>query len=242
MKRLLINNKNDDEAKLFNNKARIFNSKLSFASISFNDVNQNLQGIPAMRIQGLIYHNIGTIHPIDHNSPQFLQCFFYEHNNNDHLFTPAEWIIMQNILQEIRQYNSFFRSVKSHVEQTEAGLNSELPNYRLIISDEEPINAPTRTYNAPTCVEVAAIVLGINPTEENHSVRYVTINSRVEGNNFIRRIPETHSSYDPLSYVCTHIHGDVGWNLNMKESPTSNKKLSPMDYYSYRAQVRDEMT
>jgi len=28
----------------------------------------------------------------------------------------------------------------------------------------------------------------------------------------------------------------------MKESPMSTKKLSPMDYYSYRAQVRDDMT
>jgi len=71
MKRLLINNKHDHEAKLFNNKARILNAKLSSASISFNDVNQNLQGIPAMRIQGLIYHNIGTIHLIDHISSQF---------------------------------------------------------------------------------------------------------------------------------------------------------------------------
>jgi len=27
----------------------------------------------------------------------------------------------------------------------------------------------------------------------------------------------------------------------MKESPTSNKKLSPMNYYSYRSQVRNDM-
>ena len=148
---------------------------------------------------------------------------------------------MQTILNEIRENNTFFISVKNHVEQTEAGLHSQLPSYRLLISDDEPADAPPRTYNAPTCVEVAAIILGINPTEENHSVRYVTINSRVNGGNGIRRIPETHSSYDPLSYVCTHIHGDVGWNLNMKQSPTSNTKLTPMDYYSYRAQVRDDM-
>ena len=86
MRRLLIHNRNDIEANLFNKKARIFNSKLSFASITFNDVNRNLQGIPAMRIQGQIYHNIGTIHPIDNTTPQFMQCFFYEHNNNDNVF------------------------------------------------------------------------------------------------------------------------------------------------------------
>jgi len=110
----------------------------------------------------------------------------------------------------------------NNVERTEAGLGSTLPCYILLISDDEPIDAPTRTYNAPTCVEVAAIVLGINPTEENHATRYVTIQSRGSGQNDIKRIPETHSSYDPLSYICTHIKGDGGWNLNMKESPTSN--------------------
>jgi len=52
-----------------------------------------------------------------------------------------------------------FFSVLNHVERTDAGLGSTLIYYRLLISDDEPIDAPTRTYNAPTCVEVAAIVL-----------------------------------------------------------------------------------
>jgi len=76
LRRLLINKKNNREANLFNKKARIFNSKVSFASITYNDVNQNLHEIPSMRIQGQIYHNIGTIHPTGNNTPQFLQCFF----------------------------------------------------------------------------------------------------------------------------------------------------------------------
>ena len=108
MKRLLLHQKNDIDANLFFNKSRMFNSKLSFASISYNDVDQTLHGVPSIRIQGHIYHNIGTIHPQNNNTPQFMQCFFYEHNNNDNYFSIPEWIIMQQILEEIRQYNSFF--------------------------------------------------------------------------------------------------------------------------------------
>jgi hypothetical protein len=86
-----------------------------------------------MRIQGQIYHNIGTIHPTGNNSPQFLQCFFYEHNNSDNILTVPEWTIMQQILQEIREENALFLSVFNHVERNEAGLGSILPCYRLLI-------------------------------------------------------------------------------------------------------------
>ena len=127
MRRMLMNNANDIQARLFNRKARIFNNKLSFASITYNDVHQNLEGIPSMRIQGQIYHNIGTIHPADNRIPQFLQCFFYEHENNHNNLNAEEWVIMQQILQEIRENNSFFLSVLN-VSRTEAGLQSELPS------------------------------------------------------------------------------------------------------------------
>ena len=107
-------------------------------------------------------------------------------------------------------------------------------------SDVPPPNAATRTYNSPSCTEVAAIIVGDN---EAKNKRYVTISNNGEGLQFI---PSTHTSYDPLSYLITHMHGDKGWTTDIprwkntvRDWTISNKKVSTMDFYAYRAQVRD---
>jgi hypothetical protein len=64
-------------SRCFKKKARAFNSKLSFASVSMNQyLFPNTRGVPALRISGSIYHNIGAIHPEPEQQAKFLQCFF----------------------------------------------------------------------------------------------------------------------------------------------------------------------
>ena len=67
----------------------------------------------------------------------------------------------------------------------------------------------------------------------------------------MNRIPSTHTSYDPLSYVITHIHGDNGWTFDiprhkLDENGTwvvdDKKKVTAMDYYAYRMHTRDDPT
>ena len=195
--------------------------------------------MPALRLSGQIYHNIGPIQNEINDKPQFLQCFFYDNTEIDDCFTDEEWKVYNKMMCEIREHNSFLKSIKTHVEQFESEDNAQrIPLYRLIISDTPPPQAPTRTYNKPLCTEVAAIVAGADSDVQFNYDRIVTIQSRGGG---IRRIEDTHSSYDPLAYVCTHVKGDKGWTYDIPRS-RGGGYVTPMEYYSYRAQVRDDIS
>ena len=80
MKELLLNVTED--AKIFNLKSRAFNTSLSFASISTTTYKFH-GGVPTYRIQGAIYHNIGSIYPeYSDNAPRNLQLYFHDNNFN----------------------------------------------------------------------------------------------------------------------------------------------------------------
>ena len=61
------------EAKLFYRKSVAFNTSVSFASISMNQQQfPATRGVPALRISGSVYHNIGSIHPDANTQAKFM--------------------------------------------------------------------------------------------------------------------------------------------------------------------------
>jgi hypothetical protein len=64
----------------------------------------------------------------------------------------------------------------------------------------------------------------------------------------VQRLEPNSSCYDPLAYIVYHMSGKVGWTYNQDyfykrmEDGTwvgTNRKVTAMDYYSYRAHPRD---
>ena len=56
----------------------------------------------------------------------------------------------------------------------------------------------------------------------------------------MQRISETHPSYDPLHYVLLFPKGDDGWHIDISLIESSKRKrVTPMQFYSYRLQIRD---
>ena len=115
------------------------------------------------------------------------------------------------------------------------------PNFRIVISDEVPQGQHARVYNAPSVTELAAIITGDENATDITKNRQVVIRNIGGG---LESVPSNHTSYDPLSYVLTHMHSDKGWTYSI---PTltehgelhPSKFVTPMDYYSYRLQLRD---
>ena len=167
--------------------------------------------VPALRKRGSIYHNIGAIHPEPEQQAKFLQCFFYESSGDSSLdnfeFSRREISIRNRAFREIEQFSPFLRSLRLALQT-----NAQLPLFRLVISDKPPPNTAPRTYNRPTTTEISAIMVGDGDGEEAPSKRDVIICNR---GGFVSRIPSYHSSYDPLAYVITHVHGDAGWTSDM---------------------------
>jgi Helitron helicase-like domain at N-terminus len=157
--------------------------------------------------------------------------------------TQNEKQLLLTIRSEIMRVNPFIRAVKDIIEVTGA-LNNEsnINNYTIILSNE-PINGEHRgRYNLPTTTCVSAIVLG-NEDSLKSTNRRVVVHMRSRNPS---HIPSSHSAYDPLAYVLTHMHGDTGWTTPtyMPQSGLStddNKSPTLMEFYSYRGHTRDNL-
>ena len=102
-------------------------------------------------------------------------------------------------------------------------------NHKIAIkADKTPAGQHVRRLNAPTIV-----VVGEN--------RDIVLHRR---NNQLQRVSETHRSYDALHYPKLFWQSEDGYHFSMKminpvKGSESNKKVSLMNYYSYRLMVRE---
>ena len=56
----------------------------------------------------------------------------------------------------------------------------------------------------------------------------------------LQKISELHPSYDPLQYVLLFPRGDDGWHENISLTRSNvRKRVTQLQYYSYRLQIRD---
>jgi Helitron helicase-like domain at N-terminus len=239
------------EGKLFKENVRMINTKVSFASVSMKtDDFRSTRGVQTLRVGGSIKHNIGDIYPEEGERSKFMQCFFYGGENNDRTswenVTNEMLELLSNIRTMIMRHNSFFIALKLLLDV----VDRQTPAFKLVIEEKAaPANAAPRTYNRPVCNEVAAIIVNEGSNDATApSRREVILHERNGGP--LRTVPSTHSSYDPLSYVLTHIHGDAGWTYgsfkskkigdNWVVTPAAGK-ISAMDYYKFRLHTRDPL-
>jgi hypothetical protein len=248
VERLLI--ANDPTSKAMRSNLRTINSNISFTSIQMRG--SHLPGspsVPFFRIQGSPIHYLGALNAAANETPSYMQCFFLESNSNG--ITDRTGRIQDNngrevlraIHDEVRQYNPFFINVKSKIEE----IPDNEPNYHIVISDSAPPNSGTRTYNAPTAIEVGGVIIGEPGVSQP---RQVTIHSRSDPPpNHLKSISSKHPSYDPLSYALLHMRACSGWFIGMfchkfntrlgvwEENRAS--KLTVLAFYRYRAHCRD---
>ena len=210
---------------------------------------KSTKGVQTLRVNGAVKHNIGDIYPADGKKAKFMQVFFTGGENNDkdtwNNVTPEMLEILSNIRTFIMRHNSFIIALKLLLDV----VTRETPNYKLVISEHAPADAAPRTYNRPVCNEVAAIIVNEGSCDATApSKRELILHARYGGP--LRTVPSTHSSFDPLSYVLTHIHGDTGWTFGQHRSKKvqgewvahpSAGKITAMDYYRYRVHTRDPL-
>ena len=233
VKSLLLHQGNN--GRIFAKRAKVFNGWLSFASISLTAFRFN-GGIPAMRIQGQIYHNLGSINPPQGVQPRNMQVLFHDCSKPEP-FTDAEWIIAQQIIVEIKSVNLIYQSMNLKINELR---NDNIPTLNIVLGDRIPANAPTRTYNAPTATEVSAIIIGsLENGEAGNDSR--SINVQLNGGG-IQKLKSTSKEYDPLAYVLTHMLGTTGWTYSIPYnggSVDNDKNITAMRFYAYRAQVHN---
>ncbi|GFY19501.1 helitron_like_N domain-containing protein [Trichonephila clavipes] len=101
-------------------------------------------------------------------------------------------------------------------------------DYTVVIR-ADPVGQHERQFNAPTIDEVAIVIVG-----EEFESRDIILHRR---SGDIQRVSETHRSYDGLQYRFDGYHFNIKM-INPQTGEGTNKKVSAMNYYSYRLMIR----
>ena len=231
------------ENRTFKNSIRSYNNAMSLASIGF-DHEVVMPGFsPNVKIQGKIYHSIGSLFPDTGEPKKFAQIYVHDEDISlaqearergqiqKHHGHKLDLDILQSLSAMMHQCNPFVQDFKTA---------SDLPDNivretKLVLrKDKKPTEEHARRYNLPVTNEVALIALN-----ESHDPADVVINLKGGG---VRRISDLNRTFDPLHYVLLFPFGDDGWHVNMwqtKEDNTQGAKISPTMFYSHRLQVRE---
>lgn len=208
------------QSKLFLRKIRKFNSCFQMTSFGATKIVHNEDGRnfeSTFKIQGQVYHQIGSLLPMPDADPKFLQIYFMgDEEQQAHtrcIYNHIEQMeeqeivgILEMFLQNHNQLVRLFKSLSNRLQND---------NYVIVIkADKVPYGEHAGTYNVPTVNEVAVVMAG-DPSER----RDIRIQRR---DNTVQIIQDNHRSYDALQYPLIFWEGEDGYHLNIKQrNPTT---------------------
>ena len=171
--RELFNSRNSGEDRNFWNNIRRYNSAISLGSIHANVFNFN-DGPPTYRVNGIMSHRIGPLHPETGDPARFLQVYFLGDSSmvsRDDYFTDLD----EELLQELRElqtlHNELLRDLMRVYDEMQS--NQQYDNIRDVVMT---IATPSRhldrrTHNVPSSVEVAAFIPDFNYDNDHLHIR-----------------------------------------------------------------------
>ncbi|UYV63786.1 hypothetical protein LAZ67_2005619, partial [Cordylochernes scorpioides] len=195
--------------------------------------------IPTFKVQGQVYHRIGSVlPPLNSDSrqlqPAFLQVFFIgdssaevaTRHRNFPITKPHNVSILQYMLH---RHNPYVHLFKASIEKMLS------PDYKLVIkADKAPPGHHPRTFNTPTINEVAIVIV-----QENCDRRDIVLSKRGSG---VQRINEFHRSYDALQYPLVFWNGQDGYHFHIPQLidgvPSAHKSVSCMYFYASLIMIR----
>ncbi|CAE1331970.1 unnamed protein product [Acanthosepion pharaonis] len=198
--------------------------------------------IPTFKVQGHVYHLMGSLLADQGEPPQFLQIYFladYNEQGDAHFsILPSDFSvgprrdILFSLQDTLHETNSYIRSLKFALQKNSS------PSFSVVNdADRRPDGEHERRFNAPACNDVAEVIQG-----KEHNSRDIVISYRGGG---LRRISETHRSYDCLQYPLLFPYGSDGYHFKIpicqasSDSMSTSKTVSCRAYYAYIFMVRE---
>lgn len=164
--------------------------------------------MPTFRVQGQIYHRMGSMLPLPDEDPKFFQIYFVgQADDNDQVhyrqhYNPGtkERIVaeLQIMLHANNQLLATFKQAKDDPRFCSDD------HFIAIHADKTPAGQHPGRFNAPSMNDVAILMVG-DPV----APRDIIIRRRDES---LNRISETHRSYDALQYPIILSYGDDGYH------------------------------
>ncbi|XP_021979960.1 uncharacterized protein LOC110876088 [Helianthus annuus] len=241
----------DKESKHFLNNIRRYNSMFAFTSMGGKvDPTVNRGNGPfCYRISGENYHSIGSLLPENGDQPKFCQLYIFdtenELSNRQSVFSRSK----DTSSSSVAELDS---KLIEHIKCVLDSENQLVKAYRMVrdcFHENPDLNLKLRligirekdgrTYNLPTCGEVAALIVGdIANTINNRDIVIETQTGT------LKRISELHPSYLALQYPILFPYGDDGYRVDIPHRgvvDVINKKrpnCTMREFFAYRVQDR----
>ena len=225
----------DSNGKHFLANIRKYNCAFQMTSFGCSEI--TMAGFnPSFRIQGEVYHLIGSIVPAEGESPKFAQIYFID-NQDSEVATRCAIVDglkpdiirgINRLLHESHHYVEVFKVAKEVFEQ-----ETVPTNVKVVINEaKRPSGEHSGRYNRPLSDEVGVLM----PNDATNN-RDIVLHYR-DGD--LKRISELHRSYYPLQYPLLFPNGTDGWHINLKLQ--NGRKLTAMVYYRYHIMIRQNMS
>jgi len=198
----------------FRRNIRNYNNIFAFSSLGVKRDSSvyGQRGVYTFRIQGQLYHQIGSLLPPPGKEPAFSQIYIYDSNPMHQARQRMSYypnslnidtvLCLQTMLQRYNPYIEMFLTAHERL--------LENSNLSLHIKLLELSSYDSRRYNRPTVGELAVIMVGSG--DQPTAGRDIVLKGRHYG---LQRIRETHSSYNPLRYPLLFPFGEQGWHVGM---------------------------
>ena len=235
---------------------RSYNSAFQMTSFGHHRVTEGGFN-PTFKIQGQVYHRIGSLLPTPGIPPVYLQIYFMgdpteQTARRESVIPGTRMEILGPIQEELHAVNPYIRQFKTAYDRR--GTISE-DHKVVILADRTPVGEHQRCFNAPTANEVAAIIT--IPEGANRRDIVLEWQDGAEGGGRLKRINELHPAYDPLQYPLLFPNGEDGFRLELPHfnpatglpvfDPQSDEipegtrnKVTPREFYCYRFMVRPD--
>lgn len=223
------------ESREFIKNIRRYNS--SFQMTSFGSTGQRKWPgwMPTYKVQGQIYHRIGSLLPMPDQQAKFIQIYFMGDSSiqidaRTRLFKEVKRPIIQLFQGLLDQENDLIKSFRTTLDRLPSDES------RIVIrADRRPQGTHERTYNAPTTEEVAVVLV-----DDELSRRDIILQRR---DSRLQRIDESHPFYDAFQYPLIFWKGQASWHFNLMQVnpitkvPTATR-ASPTKFYSHQLMIR----
>ncbi|XP_024888866.1 uncharacterized protein LOC112465530, partial [Temnothorax curvispinosus] len=221
----------------FMNRVRKYNGCFNMTSFGAKQVQQD-GFIPTFKVQGQVYHLVGSLLPASEQEAQFLQIYFVGEDEREvrlrcNNFPDVKQKLVKELQRMLHEVNSYIKDLKTTIEK----VPTICKNFEVIIhADRKPIDAHGGRYNAPTANEVALVIVG-----QQFEQRDIVLHSH---DNTLKRISEIHRSYDALQYPLLFCRGEDGYSIALSQRDPQTKlplknTVSAASFYSYRIMVRE---
>lgn len=202
--------------------------------------------MPTFKVKGQVYHLAGSLLPSLPNDHKFLQIYFVgDHHEQANIrcnrIPNLDFNLVSQLQNMLHEHNAIVRSFVTSIEQAPPNQDFEV----VIYADKTPADQHRGRYNAPTTDEVAVVISG-----QEFGRRDIVLYSRDGGT--LKRISETHRSYDTLQYPLMLCRGEDGYSISIPQvdpvmhtpqlDPVTGlprKTVSSMSFYAYRLMVKN---